>query len=183
METLRNGKFSLILSGKDLARGLRKEEVLSRDRHSMTAMSGLIGKDNVLQAISEYSRLDTSVITDAFPYPQIFVLINHIIVCSNNKIYEYYNGSLSLKITTEEGSTWKLVDFIDYLYLSNGKVAVIRTATSGAYSISSDLPIAGAMCNYNGQVLIGSPGIEQTAYSITNSGGSFILSGSAITLT
>jgi len=159
MEVIRNGKFNIILSSKDLSKGLRKESSSVRDVPGMSDMSGLVSQDGVLQAMEQLSRINTDIITDDFPYPQIFILSNHILICGETKIYEY-DGSLELKLTTSAGSTWKVVDFIDYIYLSNGKVAVIRDAGSDKYSVSSDLPIANAMCNYNGQVIIGAPGIE-----------------------
>ncbi len=159
MEVLRNGKFSLTLSGKSLARGLKKNENIVRDKHAMVAMTGLISKDDVLQAMKQLSRIDTDVIGDAFPYPQLFVLSNHIIICSATKIYDYTSGALVLKLTVSANNTWKLVDFIEYIYMSNGDTNVIRTASTGEFTVTTDLPTASAMCNYNGQVLIGSPGV------------------------
>jgi len=115
MEVIRNGKFNIILSSKDLSKGLRKESSSVRDVPGMSDMSGLVSQDGVLQAMEQLSRINTDIITDDFPYPQIFILSNHILICG---------------------------------------------AGSGKYSVSSDLPIANAMCNYNGQVIIGAPGIE-----------------------
>jgi len=158
MEVLRDGKFTITIGSDKLSRGLRKKSSQPRDVHYMENLSGLVSKDGVLQAQSTLSRIDTSIITDDFPYPQIFVLADLILVCGETKIYEY-DGSMNLKLTTTAGNVWKVVDFISYLYLSNGKVAVIRNASDGSYEVS-DLPIANAMCNYNGQVIIGAPGVE-----------------------
>lgn len=157
MEVLRDGKFTVTLSNKDLAKGLRKNDKLSRDRHGMIEMTGLVSQDDVITALDELSRIDTDVITDSFPYPQLFILSNYILICSSTKIYDYSSGSLELKITTTAGSTWKVIDFIEYLVLTNGIVNVIRTASSGVFSVTTDFPEANAICNYNGQVLIGGP--------------------------
>lgn len=158
MEVLRNGKFTVTLSSRDLSRGLRRQAVNVRDKHAMTSMAGLIGKDDVLQALDQLSRIDTDVIGDSFPYPQLFVLSNYILICSATKIYDYTSGSLVLKLTVSAGSTWKVIDFLEYLVLTNGDITVIRTATTGEFTIDSNLPEGSAICNYNGQVMIGAPG-------------------------
>ena len=54
---------------------------------------------------------------------------------------------------------WSAVDFYSYAYLSNGKVAVVRDYGTGKYSITTDLPTANCILNYNGQVVIGAPDI------------------------
>ena len=51
------------------------------------------------------------------------------------------------------------MDFYDYIYLSNGKVAVVRNANNFNYTKSTILPVASAMCNFNGQVIVGAPGV------------------------
>jgi len=56
------------------------------------------------------------------------------------------------------GQTWAAVDFYDYIYMSNGAVAVVRDPNTGTFSTTTDQPTAVAICNYNGQVMIGSPG-------------------------
>ena len=105
--------------------------------------------------------VDTDIIADGFPYPQIFVFTNCIIVCGSTKIYELIAGALELMLTVDVGITWSAVDFYDYVYMSNGQVAVERSATDGTYSVS-DLPIASAIVNFNGQVMIGAPDVERS---------------------
>jgi hypothetical protein len=62
-----------------------------------------------------------------------------------------------LKLTVTTGSTWTAVDFFDYIYLSNETVTVVRS-TNGTYALTTDFPTANAICNFNGQVIVGSPG-------------------------
>ena len=62
-----------------------------------------------------------------------------------------------LKLTVTPGALWKAVDFFDYVYLSNREVAVVRDAGSKVYSETTELPTATAICNFNGQVIIGAP--------------------------
>lgn len=99
-------------------------------------------------------------IADGFPYPQLFVFINHIIICGETGIFEWDGSTLTRKITVAAGGTWDAVDFVDYIYMSNGKVAVIRNANTGIYSTTTDLPIFSGAANYNGQVFITAPGVE-----------------------
>ncbi len=88
--------------------------------------SGAVGRDGVLSVLDEVTRIATTAITDDFPYPQIFVFTNVIIVCSSTKVYEWVSSALVEKIEVSAGSTWVALDFNDYIYLSNGNAAVVR---------------------------------------------------------
>jgi len=155
MEVLRNGKFSLPISSTSLSKGLRKSKVNLVNNHSLLTCSGMFGKEGVLQRIPAMIR--SFELTTSFPYPQVFVETNLVIVCTGTDIYEYINEALVLKLTVTEASTWSLVSFHDFVYISNGKVAVIRNPESDVYSITEDVPTAMAICNYKGQIIIGAP--------------------------
>lgn len=152
------GEFSITLDSSKLSKGLRPSKRMPRNSSFLVECKGAMGKDGVLQVMDQLTRMDTDTITDPFPYPQIFVFTNLIIVCGKTKIYEWVAGALVLKLTVTTGSTWSAVDFYDYVYMSNGVVAVIRDAETKLYSITTDQPTAQAICNFNGQVLIGAPG-------------------------
>lgn len=149
--------FSITIDSSKLSKGLRPSKRMPRNSGYLVECKGAVGKDGVLQVLDELTRIDTSVITDPFPYPQIFVFTNMIIVCGKTKIYEWVAGALVLKLTVTAGSTWSCVDFFDHVYMSNGTVAVIRDAETKLYSITTDQPTAQAICNFQGQVLIGAP--------------------------
>jgi hypothetical protein len=160
----RNGNFSLTIGSEQLSKGLRPSKRMPRNSGYLVKAQGVVGRDGVLSSIDDITRLATTVITDGFPFPQIFVFTNMVIVCGLYKIYELVSGSLSLKYTaTTPGSLWTAVDFYDYIYLSNGEEAVIRGAGSLAYTKSATQPTCTAMCNYNGQVIIGSPDTDGLA--------------------
>lgn len=159
MEVLRDGKFSLPIKDKELMRGIRRDKNQSRNKNTFASMTGMIGKEGSLVSLPALTAMDTSVITAGFPYPQIFVLSNVIIVCGKTKIYELIAGVLTEMLTVSEGRTWKVIDFFEYVYLSNEMVAVIRNASSRTYSVTTDLPTFSAGCNYNGQVLISAPDV------------------------
>jgi hypothetical protein len=99
-------------------------------------------------------------ITDGFPYPQMFLFTNRTIICGETGIFEWDGSTLDRKLTVAAGGTWDAVDFVDYVYMSNSKVAVIRNAKTGIYSTTTDLPIFSGVVNYNGRVLITAPGVE-----------------------
>jgi hypothetical protein len=124
----------------------------------------MVGLDNVLQVLDdiETNRVLTAAITDGFPYPQIFIFTNVIIICGETTIYELIAGTITLMLDVGAGNAgieWSAVDFFDYVYMSNGKVAVQRQASDQVWEITTDVPIASAICNFNGQVLIGAPGV------------------------
>ena len=101
-------------------------------------------------------------IADGFPYPQMFLFTNWTIICGETGIFEWDGSTLDRKLTVAAGGTWDAVDFVDYVYMSNSKVAVIRNAKTGVYSETTDLPTFSGIANYNGRVLITNPGITIT---------------------
>ncbi len=150
-------EFSFTIESKHLSRGLRPSKRMPRNSRFLVECKGAVGRDGTLQSLDEITRLATTAITDAFPYPQIFVFTNVIIICSSTKIYEWVSSALVEKLEVAVGSTWTAIDFFDYIYLSNGTVAVERDALDKTYSETTDLPTAMAACNFNSQVILGSP--------------------------
>jgi len=160
-------EFSITIAADQLAKGLRPSKRIPRNSRYLVECKGALGRDNVLQVIDELTRIATTAITDAFPFPQIFVFTNVIIVCSATKIYEWVAGALVEKLTVAAGSTWSAMDAYDYVYMSNGKVAVIRDAISKVYATTTTLPTASSICNFNGQVLVGAPDTVIPGASLT----------------
>lgn len=148
-------KFSFSIDASSLIKGLRSSRQTIRNAGFLVESIGAVGRKSALAALEDLSRIDVSDITDSFPFPQLFCFTNLIIVCGSSKIYEWNGTALVLKLETTAGSLWQAVDFYDYVYMSNGAVAVVRAAETKAYSESS-LPSAGCIMNFNGQVLIGS---------------------------
>lgn len=169
MQVTRGGKFAFHLTGEKLSKGLRPSKRASRNSGFLIQCQGAVGRDKILQILDEYSRLDAST-NEGFPFPQLFVFTNIIIICGQTKIYEWNGSSLSLKLTVVPGYRWKAVDFFDYVYMSNSKVAVVRNPDSKTYSETTDLPMASAICNFNGQVLIGAPDVVVSSTGITFGG-------------
>jgi hypothetical protein len=95
-------------------------------------------------------------VSDGFPYPQIFEFRQMTIVCGKTDIYEWVDSALVLRLSVAAGQTWRALDFNDFIYMTNGVVSVTRDPLTKLYSVS-DQPPAYALCNYNGQVVIGSP--------------------------
>ena len=151
----RDNSFALTITSGQLSKGLRPSKRVPRNSGFLVQCNGSVGRDGVLQVIDQLTRLATAAITDPFPYPQIFVFTNMIIVCSSTKIYEWVADALVEKLTVAAGDTWSAVDFHKYAYMSNNKVAVIRDAMNGTYRVVTDLPIAQAICNFNGQIIAG----------------------------
>lgn len=151
-------EFSITITSEQLSKGLRPSKRVPRNSRFLVECKGAVGRDGVLQVIDQLTRMATTAITDPFPYPQLFVFTNLIIVCSQTVIYEWVTGSLVPKLTVAAGSTWTAVDFFDYVYMSNGTVAVIRDSVSHAYAVTTTLPKAASICNFQGQVLVGAPG-------------------------
>ena len=116
-------------------------------------------KNDKLQTVASFTAIDTSSLgTLSCPYPQLFVFSDCIIVCTRTAMYEYDGTSLTKKVDSLlAGNTWDALDFKTYILLTNGITTVIKKSTTGEYVVDADLPAAVSVCNYNGQVLIGSP--------------------------
>jgi len=158
MTVLRDGTFTHTIQSESLVRGLRPSKRVPRNSEYLIECSGAVGKDGVLQVIDNLNddRVNTATITDGFPYPQLFMLTNVTIICGETDIYEY-NGTLTHMIgPVAAGQKWTVLDFYEYIFLSNGVVNVIRDS-SGTYALDTDHPLATAACNYNGQAIIGVP--------------------------
>jgi hypothetical protein len=152
--------FSITIGFEELARGPRPSKRVPRNSKFLVECVGGVGRDSSLQVIDDVSgdRINQASI---FPFPQLFVFTNLILICTDTKIYELVNGTPTLRLTVSPGTIWSAVDFFDYIYMSNGKVAVIRSATSKLWSVSATLPLAGSIVDYNGQVMISSPDVIQ----------------------
>ena len=145
--------FTFTITSDQLSRGLRPSKRAPRDSKYLTESKGAVGRNGVLASVDELTRIATTEITDGFPFPQIFVFTNMIIVCGLKTIYEWSSDALVLKYTASTaGGTWTAVDFYDYVYLSNGRIAVTRDVGTKVYSLSATQPFCSAACNFNGQV-------------------------------
>lgn len=142
-------------TSEQLQRGLRPMAEVPRGSNFLVQCDGAIGYHGSLQGIQAVTAIDTSAITDGFPYPQLFLLSNLILVCGKTKLYEWVNSALVLKLTVTAGNPWTVVEFYDQLYLSNGVVAVERRASDQVYALRADLPSADALFNHGGQVIAG----------------------------
>jgi hypothetical protein len=159
--------FTFTITSEHLSRGLRPSKRVPRDTKYLVECKGAVGRDGVLAAVDSLTKMVTAEVTDVFPFPQLFVFTNMIIVCSQTKIYEWVGDTLTLKLTVAAGSTWSAVDFYDYVYLSNGKVAVTRSPETGVYAASAVLPTAMSILNFNGQVIVGSPSVVVSGVSLS----------------
>ena len=159
--------FSITIDSSKLSRGFRPSKRMPRNSGFLVECAGGVGRDGVLQCLDELTQLATDTITDSFPYPQLFLFTNFIIVCSQTKIYEYVSGALVPKLTVAAGSTWSAVDLYDHIYMSNGKIAVVRSVADKTYSETTELPIAMTICNFQGQVLIGGPDVIAPGANLT----------------
>lgn len=132
-----------------------------RDQPMLVEAIGAIPYSKVLQAVEQFIRVDTSGIgVLSFPYPQLFVLSELILVCTEDSIYELNPNTQVLTLKKgglPVGTTWDVVDFKSFIVLVNTQVTITRDISTGEYSVSTTLPNASCICNYNGQVLLGSP--------------------------
>jgi len=144
-----------VYTSEQLQRGLRPLLEVPRNSNFLIQCDGAIGYHGSLQGIAALTALSTAAITDGFPYPQIFLLSNLILICGRTKLYEWVNSTLVEKITVTGGNPWTVIESYDQLYLSNGVVAVERRASDKVYALRADLPKAEALFNYGGQILAG----------------------------
>jgi hypothetical protein len=117
--------------------------------------------DNALIAPDSFTTIDmTPIGTQTWPYPQLFVLSDCVIVATETALYELQNGGLVLMIGgLPLGDTWSVIDRKTYIYLTNGAVSVTKDPATGFYFVDHSVPFAQCACDYNGQVLLGAPNL------------------------
>lgn len=155
MKIINNGKFTYTISGDALVAGLPKAKGQTRNSPGLEEIAGMAVVDGQLQALPDLVQLATAEIADGFPYPQLFVLANLVLIMGENTIYEYSAAGLTLKYTGTADSLWNVADFNTYIICSNGTDVVVRDGLSGTYSTSAAIPACHGLCNYNGQLMIG----------------------------
>ena len=143
-----------------LAKGLAPT-LNPRNKPMLSDSVGAFPFDEICQSLQVFASIDVTAILGggalAFPYPQLFVTDNFVIVCTRTVIYEWDGSSLTSKTgTLTTGIPWSCLDFKDYIYLTNGQVAVTRNPASKVYAVDATVPFATCCCNFNGQVLLGS---------------------------
>lgn len=185
INVLSDGSFELVIDSSQLSRGLRPSKRTPRNVGFLTESKGVVGLDGVLQAVDQLTRIDTSAINTAFPFPQIFVFIRCIIVCNQTAIYEWDGSALVAKLSgLTAGSIWSAVDLFDYVYLSNGQQVVVRDPGSKIYATTTALPTAVAACNFNGQVILGgfdcTPSIVTLVESVKDLGVTITMEGDGL---
>jgi len=160
MEVFRTGAFMETIGHEYLSKGLRPSAKLARNNGYLVECVGAVGIDNVLQTLNDLSlsRIDTSVITDGFPYPQLFIFPNITLVCGQSDIYSYLSGVLALELgSLTPGNIWSAISVDDFVYMTNKVVGVVRDPGDLVFRQTGAYPIADALCNFNMQVFVGSP--------------------------
>lgn len=149
-----------------LAKGLRASEHNPRNSGALIQADGVLVEAAELFNIEELTQFDISDIEDcSFPFPQCFRLRNWVLVCTPTKIYTYNGSSLSLVYSGEEGSTWTVADFYNYLVMTNGKELVVLDPETGNWSKYLDclIPNCLCLCDVNGQIFVGGPEVSISA--------------------
>jgi hypothetical protein len=161
MPTRGDGVFTYEIPSTDLIKGLRINKNSPRNSKFLAKCQSAIGLDGGLQVLPDetINLLNTIAITDGFPYPQLFVCVNMIVVCGKTTIYELEGSTVTQVLTgLTAGIPWSLVDYFDLAYASNGQVVAKRDPLTRTWSLdSTGLPTAGAACDFNGQLVIGAP--------------------------
>ena len=128
-----------------------------RNNPMLVESIGAFVHEKALQSVGQFTIMSLPAgITFVFPYPQLKVLSDLILLCNDNQIWEW-NGSVWVsKISgLSVGTTWTHVDRKQYVILSNMRVTVERSPVTLAYSVNGDLPF-GSYGDYNGQLSVGS---------------------------
>ena len=160
MKILTNGHFSFTVGREELAKGLRNTNKVPRDKFTLESLSGMVGVDGELSSIPPISLSDVManalVIKDDFPFPQLFILDNQILICNRSSILELVGETLTLKISIVNPSQelWSADSSCGFIYLSNGEYSIVRDPNTGTYSLST-APVCSAICNFNGQIICG----------------------------
>jgi len=146
-----------------IGKGMRPTKRNLRDNPYLVSSKGAVPYDGVIQAIDALTRLDTHMLSVSFPYPQLFVFTYFIIICTSTAIYEWNGTTVELKLSgLTAGTTWDAVDFYEYILLTNGRQTVKRSVQTKTYVVDTTVPFGTCLCNFNGQIVLGSPNTQVT---------------------
>ena len=154
----------IVVFREGLVRGLRTAAENARNIEALVDSQGAVPRENCLQTLDDFNQwlLDTTGITTSFPYPQLFVLSNMVLVCTEDTIYKQVGSSWELQLTVASvGCTWTVADYHDFIVMTNGSVLVVRSPETHAFTAYAecDIPNGICVCDVNGQMLIGGPGV------------------------
>lgn len=160
MKVLPNGHFAVNLDSETLLKGLRTHSNQPRNKPGLETLKGVMGKDGTLQRIfaSDFTRITgANIDTGNHPFPQIYRLNKHFIICNVASIVEYDGNTWNTKISglTPSAYPWYVASSYDWIYLTNGTVAVIRNPETNTYALSTSAPVGLGVCNFNGQIIVG----------------------------
>jgi hypothetical protein len=159
---LPNGIFTFHVPSEVMSKGLRPSSKNQRNSSLLIKSSGMVGIDGTLSVLEKMfmsdAFKDALIIKDDFPFPQLFRVDRVVVVCNRESIVEVGTGNvLTHKIDVASGGKWGISSSGRYAYLSNGVVAVVRDPYTGHYALSDDLFKTFAICNFNGQTIVGTP--------------------------
>jgi hypothetical protein len=161
LRILPSGVFAFYITDEFLARGLRSTRRAIKNSSLLIECKGAVGRDGTLSAVPNFYRSSlfesALVVKNDFPFPQVFMTDDLVIVCNRTSILEKVGNNLVSKISgLTGGGKWGFSSSGRFAYLSNGVVTVIRNPNNDVYSIDTNLPKTTSICNYNGQVIVGS---------------------------
>lgn len=157
-------EFTLVFR-EGLARGLREKKTNPRNAEALVECQGMFPETGIVRALDDLSSydIDTSALGCSYPFPQLFVLKNMVLVCTKTNIYEYAGGSLSAVFEgATAGSVWTLADYGRFIIMTNGACLLHRDAENGDFSLytNCDIPTCLCLADVNGQIFVGAPGIS-----------------------
>jgi len=158
-------EYTLLVKGGLMA-GLRKSKNNPNESGALVQADGVIKEAGELTAVDDLATFDISSLEDcSWPFPQMFQLRSWTIVCTPTKIYTYDGSALTLVYTAEEGSTWTVGDFYNYIIMTNGKELITLDPETGEWSKYLDclIPYCLCLCDVNGQLFVGGPEVSISA--------------------
>lgn len=156
-------EFTLIF--KDgLAAGLRASAKNPRNVQALVECIGAVPENGIIHALEDIRSfyIDTSGLDVTFPFPQIFVLSKTTLVCTQTNIYELVLDVLNpVFLGAPAGSTWTVADYGRFIVMTNGACMLVRSATTNTFELydSCDIPPCQCVCDVNGQMFVGAPGV------------------------
>ena len=158
-------EYTLNIQGA-LSTGLRKSKNNPKNVGALTLAEGVIHKSGTLVNLDYLTTFDISSIEACkFPFPQVFQLREWTLLCTSTKIYTFDGISLTSVYIAEEGSTWTIGDFYNYLIMTNGKELITLDPDTGDWSkyLDCKIPYCLCLCDINGQVFVGGPEVSISA--------------------
>lgn len=139
--------------------GLRKDTATERSFEWLSSCNNFLGSDQVIHTPEAFVNL-VNMLDVFWPFPQIVLVENTVLVLTATTIYKFVNAETALQVLLTNlpaAGRWAWVTSGPFLYLTNGSCKVVYNQQDASTTVVTDVEYAKALTAelFNGQFFCG----------------------------